>query len=101
MGSTTDKIKGAANEAAGAVKQGVGEAVGNPNLQGRRRRRRSSRAKLRRPSAKPRMRSRRSSTRPDLEFIPRGKSGPFGSLFSITASESKGVGEQSWRVLWK
>jgi uncharacterized protein YjbJ (UPF0337 family) len=33
MGSTTDKIKGAANEAAGMVKQGVGEAVGNPNLQ--------------------------------------------------------------------
>ena len=33
MGSTTDKIKGLANEAAGAVKQGVGEAVGNPKLQ--------------------------------------------------------------------
>jgi len=33
MGSTTDKIKGAANEAAGAVKQGVGKAVGNPNLE--------------------------------------------------------------------
>jgi uncharacterized protein YjbJ (UPF0337 family) len=33
MGSTTDKIKGAANEAAGTVKQGVGDAVGNPNLQ--------------------------------------------------------------------
>ena len=33
MGSTTDKIKGAANQAAGAVKQGVGEAVGNPNLE--------------------------------------------------------------------
>ena len=32
MGSTTDKVKGVANEAAGAVKQGVGEAVGNPNL---------------------------------------------------------------------
>ena len=33
MGSTTDKIKGAANEVAGTVKHGVGEAVGNPNLQ--------------------------------------------------------------------
>jgi uncharacterized protein YjbJ (UPF0337 family) len=33
MGSTTDKIKGAANQAAGVVKQGVGEAVGNPNLE--------------------------------------------------------------------
>lgn len=33
MGSTSDKIKGVANRAAGAVKQGVGEAVGNPNLQ--------------------------------------------------------------------
>lgn len=32
MGSTTDKIKGAANEVAGAVKKGIGEAVGNPNL---------------------------------------------------------------------
>jgi len=32
MGSTTDKIKGVANEAVGAVKKGVGEAVGNPNL---------------------------------------------------------------------
>ena len=33
MTSTTDKIKGAANEVAGALKQGVGEAVGNPKLQ--------------------------------------------------------------------
>lgn len=33
MTSTTDKIKGAANEVAGTVKHGVGEAVGNPNLQ--------------------------------------------------------------------
>jgi len=33
MTSTTDKIKGAANEVAGAVKRGVGEAVGNPKLQ--------------------------------------------------------------------
>lgn len=33
MGSTTDKIKGAANEVAGSVKQGVGKAVGNPNLE--------------------------------------------------------------------
>jgi uncharacterized protein YjbJ (UPF0337 family) len=33
MTSTTDKIKGAANEVAGAVKKGVGEAVGNPKLQ--------------------------------------------------------------------
>ncbi|QGM97292.1 CsbD family protein [Methylocystis parvus] len=33
MGSTTDKIKGAANEAAGAVKQTVGKASGNPSLE--------------------------------------------------------------------
>ena len=33
MGSTTDKVKGVANQAAGAVKQGVGEAVGNPTLE--------------------------------------------------------------------
>ncbi|MBZ9936243.1 CsbD family protein [Mesorhizobium sp. BR1-1-16] len=31
--STTDKIKGVANEAAGNVKQGVGKAVGNDRLQ--------------------------------------------------------------------
>jgi uncharacterized protein YjbJ (UPF0337 family) len=33
MGSTTDKIKGMANQAAGTIKQGVGEVVGNPNLE--------------------------------------------------------------------
>jgi len=33
MSSTTDKIKGMANEAAGAVKQSTGKAVGNPNLE--------------------------------------------------------------------
>ncbi|MGA3063563.1 MAG: CsbD family protein [Methylocystis sp.] len=33
MTSTTDKIKGAANQVAGTVKQGVGDAVGNPKLQ--------------------------------------------------------------------
>jgi uncharacterized protein YjbJ (UPF0337 family) len=33
MSSTTDKIKGVANEAAGAVKQSTGKAVGNPNLE--------------------------------------------------------------------
>ncbi|WGJ16332.1 CsbD family protein [Methylocapsa sp. D3K7] len=33
MSSTTDKIKGMANEAAGVVKQGAGKAVGNPNLE--------------------------------------------------------------------
>ena len=32
MGSSTDKIKGYANEAAGKVKQGVGKAVGNDRL---------------------------------------------------------------------
>ena len=32
MGSTTDKIKGYANKAAGTVKQGVGKAVGNDRL---------------------------------------------------------------------
>ena len=34
MGATTDKIKGAANEAAGKAKQGIGEAVGSDRLQG-------------------------------------------------------------------
>jgi uncharacterized protein YjbJ (UPF0337 family) len=34
MGSTTDKVKGAANEAAGKTKQSVGEAVGSDRLQG-------------------------------------------------------------------
>ena len=33
MSSTTDKIKGLANEAAGHVKQGVGKAVGSEKLQ--------------------------------------------------------------------
>ena len=33
MSSTTDKIQGEANKIAGTVKQGVGEAVGNPKLQ--------------------------------------------------------------------
>ncbi len=34
MGSTTDKIKGTANEAIGKAKQSVGEAVGSDRLQG-------------------------------------------------------------------
>ena len=33
MTSTTDRIIGAANEVAGALKQAVGEAVGNPRLE--------------------------------------------------------------------
>lgn len=33
MGSTADKAKGAANEAAGKVKQGVGRAVGDRELE--------------------------------------------------------------------
>lgn len=33
MGSTTDKIKGMANEAAGNVKQVVGKAIGSENLE--------------------------------------------------------------------
>jgi uncharacterized protein YjbJ (UPF0337 family) len=32
MSSTTDKIKGAANETMGKVKQGVGSAVGNDRM---------------------------------------------------------------------
>jgi len=32
MGSTTDKLKGAANEAAGSVKQGVGNLTGDEKL---------------------------------------------------------------------
>ena len=34
MGATTDKIKGAANEAAGKAKQNIGEAAGSDRLQG-------------------------------------------------------------------
>jgi uncharacterized protein YjbJ (UPF0337 family) len=34
MGATTDKVKGATNEAMGKAKQGVGEAVGSDRLQG-------------------------------------------------------------------
>ena len=34
MGSTTDKIKGAANEAIGKAKQGLGEATGDERLEG-------------------------------------------------------------------
>ena len=33
MSSTTDKIKGMANEAAGSVKEGVGKAVGNQKVE--------------------------------------------------------------------
>ena len=33
MSSTTDKIKGLANEAAGNAKQAAGKVVGNPNLE--------------------------------------------------------------------
>jgi uncharacterized protein YjbJ (UPF0337 family) len=33
MGSTTDKVKGMANEAAGNVKQGVGKATDNQRMQ--------------------------------------------------------------------
>ena len=33
MGSTTDKIKGVANEAAGNVKQAVGRALDKPALE--------------------------------------------------------------------
>jgi uncharacterized protein YjbJ (UPF0337 family) len=34
MGATTDKVRGAANEAVGKAKQGVGEATGSDKLQG-------------------------------------------------------------------
>lgn len=34
MGSTTDKIKGASNEAIGKAKQGIGEATGSDRLKG-------------------------------------------------------------------
>jgi uncharacterized protein YjbJ (UPF0337 family) len=34
MGSTSDKIKGTANEAIGKAKQGVGEATGSDKLKG-------------------------------------------------------------------
>jgi len=34
MGSTTDKIKGATNEAVGKAKQGIGEATGSDRMKG-------------------------------------------------------------------
>ena len=34
MSSTTDKVKGVANQAIGKVKQGVGEATDDPALKG-------------------------------------------------------------------
>jgi len=34
MSSTTDKIKGAANEAMGKAKQGIGEATGSDKMKG-------------------------------------------------------------------
>ena len=34
MGATTDKVKGATNEAIGKAKQGIGEATGSDRLQG-------------------------------------------------------------------
>ena len=34
MGSTSDQIKGTANEAIGKAKQGIGEAVGSDKLEG-------------------------------------------------------------------
>ena len=37
MGSTSDQIKGTANEAIGKAKQGIGEAVGFRQAGGRRR----------------------------------------------------------------
>ena len=33
MSSTTDKAKGLANEAAGNVKQGIGKAIGNKEME--------------------------------------------------------------------
>ena len=34
MGSTTDKIKGTANETIGKAKQGIGEATGSDRMKG-------------------------------------------------------------------
>jgi uncharacterized protein YjbJ (UPF0337 family) len=34
MGATTDKIKGATNEAVGKARQGIGQATGSDRLQG-------------------------------------------------------------------
>ena len=33
MSSTTDKIKGAANQVGGKIKEGVGKAIGNEHMQ--------------------------------------------------------------------
>ena len=33
MGSTMDKVKGVANQAAGKAKEGVGKAIGNEQMQ--------------------------------------------------------------------
>ena len=43
MSSTTDKVKGTANQVAGKVKQGVGEATDDPALKGEGKEARASR----------------------------------------------------------
>ncbi len=55
MGATTDKIKGATNEAIGKAKQGIGEATGSDRLQGEGVIQEAEGQEVRRPLATPRM----------------------------------------------
>lgn len=64
MSSTGDKVKGMANEAVGNVKQGVGKATDNTKLQAEGKIQ-EKKAKPSKQSAKPRMLSRKASTRCD------------------------------------
>ncbi len=77
MGSVTDKIKGAVNQGIGAIKQGVGEAVGNPNLQVK-----GAVQKLKGKAQE--MPSSRASTRPDLDFVLSVEKRPVWSLFHVS-----------------
>ncbi len=95
MTSTTDKIKGAANEVAGAVKQGVGEAVGNPKLQVE-----GAAQKLKGQAqgavgdAKD---SGQEGRRQDLSKVQLRESGPFGPFFYWAGSGA--IGERSERAI--
>ena len=97
IGSTTDKIKGAANQAIGKAKQGIGEAIDSPKLQGegaiqeaRAMARRLS-AMSRRPPRKPLTRPPNSRTRSSERFDvlkdrPSGRSFCFSYIHSRIVS---------------
>ena len=94
MTSTTDKIKGAANEAAGSIKKGAGEAVGNPKVEAE-----GAAQKLKEKS------SRRNGRRQgrgqgrgqkDRRRVSNANPGPFFHRAGPGA-----VGEQRERAIWK